>query len=150
MNPHRNLGEAIRAGYVVLRSTAPNWRLSNQWFRECAGTDLPFVRVFMKTRFCTVELDLIGQTWRMMPEAAAEVQRLLTAAHVGKRPTWQLGDRRTLVIATRIPTEIAGGVALALVDILAQPGAREPADADYDAGTPTADAIDLALARGMC
>ena len=149
MKTTTSLGEAIRAGYIVLRSTSPAWRLSNAWFRECEGTGRPFVRLFLKTRFVTIEVDLIGQTWRMTPEAAREIQTLLTAAHAGKRPTWQLGDRRTFVVATRIPTEIAGNVATAVVDILTRPPSREPAYDDDVTATPMADAVDLALAMGL-
>lgn len=142
MKPMRTVADAIKHGYVVMRSS---YTISNEFYRYCERTDAPFVRVRLKKTFAMVEVDLIGQSYRMGEVCWQEVHNLLRAYHVGAWP-WRLAGRsHTCMYSPRIPLESADAVAKGLTAILNKPGYREPVRRHF---SPEVDALDNALRTG--
>jgi hypothetical protein len=138
----RKLDEAIANGYVVVRES---YRLSNQFFHRCEATDDPYVKVWPKTVFAGVTVDLIGQSYRMSEHAWQEIHDLLKANHVGRWTYHLAGRNRTIMYSPRIPIASAANVARGILDILAKPGYREPQEWR---SSQLVEELDLALSSG--
>ncbi len=137
----RTLGEAIAQGYVVVKNSV---RLKNAFYYYCAESDEPFVHVLLKTKYASITVDLIGQSYRMGEVCQWEVLSLLRMFHAGhtRQGLW-LSD--TIMHAPRIPVEEAAWIARKIVVILFKPGYREPL---LGSVAPEVQALDEALRTG--
>lgn len=140
--PTRTRQEAIEQGFVAVREAR---RVEYEYFHWCERTDTPFVRVWLKTRFAVVTVDLIGQSYRMSEHACNEIHDLLQAHHVGRWGHLLASRNRTIMYSPRIPIEESAQVARGIVEILAKPGYREPERVNV---SPVVDDLDRALRAG--
>ena len=142
MQVTRKLDEAVSQGYVVMRES---YKTSNVFFHHCESTDIPYVKVHLKTTFATVAVDLIGNSYRMSEHACQEIHNLLKANHVGRWSYLLAGRNHTIMYSPRIPVESADTVARGIVSILAKPGYREP---QIWRSSQLVEDLDLALGSG--
>lgn len=122
------LAEAIKQGYVVVSNGTrkEDYLISNLFFHYCERTGKPFVRIRPKRKYARIEVDLIGQGYRMSEQCLEEMRTLLLNHHVGPASFWHASLSNELVYSNRIPIDDAATVAKGLIDILAKPGYREP------------------------
>jgi hypothetical protein len=142
MQVTRKLDEAIAQGYVVMRQS---YKVTNAFFHHCESTDIPYVKVHLKTTFALVTVDLIGNSYRMSEHAYQEIHDLLKANHVGRWTYHLAGRNRTIMYAPRIPIASAANVARGILAILSNPGYREP---QIWRSSQLVEDLDLALGSG--
>lgn len=142
----RTVGEAIAQGYVVRRAhRRQDYEVSNGFYRHCERTDAPYVCIRPKTKYARVEVDLIGQSYRMGGQCLREMRALLLQYHVGRASLLDASLSNELVYSNRIPIGDAAAVAKGLINILAKPGYREPL---LYSVSPEVRAVDDALRDG--
>lgn len=115
MRPTRTLQEAIDAGYVVRRD---NYKVSSQYFKWCSKHDKPYVVVVLRQKWASVELDLIGVSYRLNTlgiNVAWQLLDTMTPATVKK--WWQCSAGGTICHSNKIPIERTGELAAALASV---------------------------------
>lgn len=113
MQPTKTLQEAIEARYVV--RSGKNHKISGQYFEWCSKHDKPYVVVVLRGQWASVELDLIGVSYRLNTLGMNAARALLdevTPANVKRRRLCRAGG--TWSHSPKVPVEKAAALAWAL------------------------------------